>query len=154
MLRERGAKCAQTDCRPGKSRMLRTVILAAKSSSNWRASGISVSSSPQYHHHRAALAHCRISAPRRQTSGMTCSIGLVSADDGSGKFTAGMPNGEVSASVLRRAMRRHRDFNEHRGRAQPSSSCAESGCNIASRSYGASISLQVQNSHRRVGKRR
>lgn len=70
----------------------------------------------------------------------------MSADNGSGKFTDGMPNGEVWLQSFSTPVRRHRDFKrDNRGCAQAIlSSCAESGLNIASRSDGVSISLQAE----------
>lgn len=70
----------------------------------------------------------------------------MSADDGSGKLTDGMPNGEVWPQSFSAPVRRHRYFKGDNCRLGQAilSSCAESGLNIASRSDGMSISLQAE----------
>lgn len=70
----------------------------------------------------------------------------MSADNSSGKFTDGMPNGEVWLQSFSTPVRRHRDFKRDNRRLRPGHivQLRRIGLNIASRSDGVSISLQAE----------
>ncbi len=140
MLRERGANM-RDGLRP-ENRTLCTVIGGEIHSTGEPAASVCFAPDTAT---IAPLAHCRMSAPRRETSGTTCSI-VERPHTTAAAMTDGCPMAK-SASVLQHASAPPSRFQTRQSPAAPvpSSSCAD-GADIASRSDGVSISLQAENS--------